>query len=125
MLELTPSQSHYVLQAFLRKGRVRLLEVRKTLKTREQEIRDLKERLKALEDFASPARRLVRRRPPRVRRRVSGRVRALRRLQGRYMGFVRRLKSAEKARVKAVREKQGLEEAIRLASSLVPKTKKA
>ena len=34
------------------------------------------------------------------------------------MGYVRRLKPAEKARVRAVREKQGMQAAIRLASSL-------
>ncbi|HMA17394.1 MAG TPA: hypothetical protein VKS03_03055, partial [Thermoanaerobaculia bacterium] len=49
---------------------------------------------------------------------ISPKVRALRRLQGKYMGYVRRLKPAEKARVRAVREKQGMEAAIRLASTL-------
>jgi hypothetical protein len=34
------------------------------------------------------------------------------------MGYVRRLKPAEKARVRAVREKEGMQAAIRLASSL-------
>ena len=57
---------------------------------------------------------------PARRRRVaiSPKVRALRRLQGKYMGYVRRLKPAEKARVRTVREKQGMQAAIRLASSL-------
>jgi hypothetical protein len=34
------------------------------------------------------------------------------------MGYVRRLKPADKARVRAVREKQDIEAAIRLAKSL-------
>ena len=34
------------------------------------------------------------------------------------MGYVRRLKPAEKARVREVREKQGMQAAIKLASSL-------
>jgi hypothetical protein len=38
------------------------------------------------------------------------------------MGFVRRLKATEKARVRAVREKQGMEAAIRLASSFAAKS---
>ena len=55
----------------------------------------------------------------RVRRiKMSPRVRALRKLQGKYMGYVRRLKAAEKARVRSVREKQGMASAIRLAKSL-------
>jgi hypothetical protein len=45
-------------------------------------------------------------------------VRALRRLQGKYMGYVRRLKVSEKARVRSVREKQGMVAAIKLAQSL-------
>jgi hypothetical protein len=43
---------------------------------------------------------------------------ALRRQQGRYMGLVRRLTEAEKARVRGLREKKGLPAAIRLALSL-------
>ena len=54
----------------------------------------------------------------RVKRRLSPKVRALRRQQGRYMGLVRRLKAGQKARVRAVREKKGLPAAIRLALSL-------
>jgi hypothetical protein len=38
------------------------------------------------------------------------------------MGYVRRLKPAEKARVRAVREKQGMPAAIQLASSLATKS---
>jgi hypothetical protein len=53
---------------------------------------------------------------------MSPKVRALRRLQGKYMGYVRRLKPAEKARVRSVREKQGMEIAIRLAQSLGAKS---
>ena len=39
------------------------------------------------------------------------------------MGYVRRLKAAEKARVRSVREKQGIGAAIRLAQSLAAKSK--
>ena len=54
----------------------------------------------------------------RIKRRLSPKVRALRRQQGQYMGLVRRLKAGQKARVRAVREKKGLPAAIRLALSL-------
>ncbi|MDQ2969522.1 MAG: hypothetical protein M3R34_00140 [Acidobacteriota bacterium] len=53
---------------------------------------------------------------------MSPKVRALRKLQGKYMGFVRGLKPAQKSRVRAVREKQGMAAAIALASSLRQKS---
>ncbi|HSS44076.1 MAG TPA: hypothetical protein VLO07_01950 [Thermoanaerobaculia bacterium] len=98
----------------------------KVLKGREQEIRSLRERLASLESLgkAGSTRRGPRRRrgARKARRRaMSSRVRALRRLQGRYMGYVRNLKAAEKARVRSVREKQGMGAAIKLASSLSKK----
>jgi hypothetical protein len=110
-------------------GKLRVAHIRKALKNREQEIRSLRERLAALEQFSpgASAARASRRptrparaaRKKRVRRiKMSPRVRALRKLQGKYMGYVRRLKPAEKARVRSIREKQGMEAAIRLAKSL-------
>jgi hypothetical protein len=41
--------------------------------------------------------------------------RAQLKLQGAYMGYMRQLKPAQKARVKAVKEKRGFEAAIRVA----------
>lgn len=131
-MKLTPSQSHYVLDVLMSQGRIRAGHVRSALKGREEEIRSLRERLAALEQLSagkSPAAR--RGRPRRAARRaarlagtrrrrapLSPKVRALRRLQGKYMGYVRRLKPAEKARVRSVREKQGMDAAIKLAQSL-------
>jgi len=138
-MKLSPDQSHYVLNLLMSQGKLRAAIIQKVLKSREQEIRSLRERLAALERLspAAPARArrrrvrlaraLVRRavvRKALVRRRIkmSPRVRALRQQQGKYMGFVRRLKLAEKARVRSVREKQGMEAAIRLAKSLGAKS---
>jgi hypothetical protein len=130
-MKFSPSQAHYALNVLISQGKLRVAHIRKALKNRESEIRSLRERLAALEHFspAAPARsgrkpgRPARAaRKPRVHRvRMSPRVRALRQLQGKYMGYVRRLKPAEKARVRSVREKQGIEEAIRLAKSLAAK----
>jgi len=125
-MKLTPNQSHYVLDSLLSQRRVRAAQVQKVLRGREQEIRSLRERLASLEGLgkASSARGGARRRrgssKPR-RRAMSSRVRALRRLQGKYMGYVRNLKAAEKARVRSLREKQGMGAAIKLASSLSSK----
>jgi hypothetical protein len=130
-MKLTPGQSHYVLTVLMAQRRVRPSHVRKALQGREQEIRNLRERLAALEQMSAGSARPARRRravrraarkPARRRARMSPKVRALRRLQGKYMGYVRRLKPAEKTRVRSVREKQGMEAAIRLAQSLSPKS---
>jgi hypothetical protein len=127
-MKLSPGQAHYALSVLMSQGKLRVAHIRKALKNREQEIRSLRERLAALEHFSpgAPARGARRRGRParaarktRVRRiKMSPRVRALRQLQGKYMGYVRRLKPAEKARVRSVREKQGMQAAIRLARSL-------
>jgi hypothetical protein len=128
-MKFSPSQAHYALDVLISQGKLKIGHIRKALKNREQEIRSLRERLAALEQFSPGAsasraprragRPAVAARKTRRRRiKMSPRVRALRQLQGKYMGYVRRLKPAEKARVRAVREKQGMEAAIRLARSL-------
>jgi len=121
-MKLDPRESHYVLQALIAKRKVALSHVREILREREREVVTLRQRLAELEQLGSravakavgEASRAV----GRVRRRLSPKVRALRRQQGQYMGLVRRLKAAEKARVRAVREKKGLPAAIRLALTL-------
>jgi hypothetical protein len=119
-MQLTADESHYVLATLLRKGKLRASVVRATLRGRREEIRELREWLAALEGpgagSAAPVRRVAVR-----RRRLSPRVRRLRRLQGRYMGLVRRLPAAKKAKVRAMREKRGMGPAIRLAASFAKK----
>ncbi len=126
-MKLSDSQAHYVLNALVSEGKVRAAQVRDVLKNRERAIRELRERLAALEKLApagasrtaGDARASRRSGKVRARRvRMSPRLRALRKLQGKYMGYVRRLKPAEKNRVRGVREKQGMDAAIRLAKSL-------
>jgi hypothetical protein len=128
-MRMTPSESQYVLQTLISQGRIRENQIRAVLNGRAKEIAELRERLAALEGMDGGGSRRGRRkgaanRGPVRRRRVaiSSKVRALRRLQGKYMGYVRRLKAAEKARVRTVREKQGMQAAIRLASSLAKKS---
>lgn len=129
MTKLTPHESHYVLSTLMSRGAVRRSQVEKALRGRQQEIRNLREQLASLESLsragrgrrqaANAGRRSAKpRRRPRARRPMSPKVRALRKLQGKYMGFVRSLRPAEKSRVRAVREKQGMAAAIALASSL-------
>lgn len=123
---MTPSEAQYALQRLISQGRIREAQVRAVLNGRSQEIAVLRQQLAALEGIDGRGSRRGARgksrgaRGPGRRRRVaiSPKVRALRRLQGKYMGYVRRLKPAEKAKVRAVREKQGMQAAIRLATSL-------
>ncbi|MEO8189740.1 MAG: hypothetical protein ABI682_05320 [Acidobacteriota bacterium] len=133
MTKLTPNQSHYVLNALLAQRAVRPAQIEKALRGRDQEIRNLREQLASLESLSEGSSGGRRRgRPPgkaaraegkpRARRAMSPKVRALRRLQGKYMGYVRGLKPAEKARVRSVREKQGMAAAIELATSLAAKS---
>ena len=115
-MNLNAHEAQYVLAALVRQKKLRMSQVRATLRAREHEIRELRERLAALEAGAAAA--AARGRRGARRRATTARVRALRKLQGRYMGFVRRLKAVEKAKVRAIREKQGLAPAIRAAASL-------
>lgn len=119
-MKLSAEQAQYVLDTLMAQGRVRWGQIQKVLKGRLEEIQKLRERLVSLERLVGRAAPAKRRRPARkrARRALSPKTRALRRLQGKYMGYVRNLKAAEKARVRAVREKQGIEAAIRLAASL-------
>ena len=122
-MRMTPAESHYVLQSLMSQGRVRQNQVKAVLNGRSKEIADLRERLASLEGLggrSQSGRRAAGSPRSTGKRRVaiSPKVRALRRLQGKYMGYVRRLKPAEKARVRTVREKQGMQAAIRLAASL-------
>jgi hypothetical protein len=127
-MKMTPDESYYVLQTLISQKRIRESQVRAVLNGRAKEIAELRQRLATLEGMKSGAarrggRRAGASRPARRRRvAISPKVRALRRLQGKYMGYVRRLKPAEKARVRAVREKQGMPAAIQLASSLATKS---
>jgi len=133
MTRLTPDQAQYVLSTLLAQRKLKQSQIDQALRNRDSEIRSLRERLASLEGMdgagSSAGRRGRRGRPrgasqasrPVRRRKMSPKVRALRRLQGKYMGFVRGLKPAEKARVRSVREKQGMGPAIQLASSLAGK----
>ena len=118
-MKISAEQAGYVLDTLVKQGRVKWNQVQKVIKG-QLEIKKLRERLSSLERLvgqSAPARRS--RRAGKVdRRKMSSKTRALRRLQGKYMGHVRNLKAAEKARVKALREKKGIVAAIKLAASL-------
>ncbi|HYX19460.1 MAG TPA: hypothetical protein VFA98_01285 [Thermoanaerobaculia bacterium] len=121
-MKLDARQAHYVLQALVERRKVAARHIQEVLRDREREIGALRRRLAALEAGGvramTQAAERVSPSAGRAQRRLSRKVRALRRLQGEYMGLVRRLKPAEKSRVRAVREKKGLAAAIRTARSM-------
>ena len=121
-MKLDPREAHYVIQTLIARRRIAERHIREILNDREKEIAALRRRLGELERLGSRATASATAKAAltavRVRRRLSPKVRALRRQQGQYMGLVRRLKASEKARVRALREKKGLPAAIRLAHSL-------
>ena len=55
---------------------------------------------------------------PKRKLKLTAKRRADLKLQGQYMGYVRRLKPRQKAQVKAVREKKGMRAAIAVARRL-------
>jgi hypothetical protein len=121
-MKLDAREAHYVLETLIARRRIAERHVREILNAREKEIAALRRRLEELERLgtrgAAAATTKAARTARRVRRKLSPKIRALRRQQGQYMGLVRRLKASEKARVRALREKKGLPAAIRMALSL-------
>jgi hypothetical protein len=59
--------------------------------------------------------------PPKRTLRITPKRRAQLKLQGAYLGYMRQLKPAQKAAVKAVREKRGFEAAISVAKLTLSK----
>ena len=118
-MKISAEQARSVLDTLVKQGRVKWAHVQEVVKG-QLEIKRLRDRLSALENLVGkPTRsRGGRRARKAARRKMSSKTRALRRLQGKYMGHVRNLKAADKARVRAVREKQGIGPAIKLAASL-------
>jgi hypothetical protein len=110
----------HALHVLIADGKIAAKDVTNALRRRESMIADLRQRLSALENGLATgmadARKAVTRRARRTpRRRVSAARRAAMKLHGRYLGTVRPLSKAARAKVKAVREKSGVHAAIKAA----------
>jgi len=98
--------------------------VRRSLRSIERAFADIESTLKSLAKRVKHAERSAGRRRgggaagPRRAVTLTPKRRAQLKLQGAYMGYMRQLKPAQKARVKSVKERRGFEAAIRLAKSL-------
>jgi hypothetical protein len=125
-LRLTAQHAAYALQMLIQDGKVAAADVQRALRRREVMIRDLRERLEALEASAAPVarrlvangRRQVRAAAPRARKAITRAQRIARQAQGRYLAAVRRLSKDARLKVREIRQKSGVEAAIRAAKRM-------
>ncbi len=122
-LNITADRAAQVLHILIAEGKLTAKHVSDALKRREELIHDLRERLAALEQGAVSAveragRRVARTVTRTAKRRMSPARSAALKLHGRYLGHIRTLPKASKAKVKAIREKSGVHAAINAAKKL-------
>jgi hypothetical protein len=132
-LALSAERAQQALAVLVHEGKLRAGEVMKALQRRDRLIKALKASLTALETGVGiVGKRLfadrVRRRPGRAQTmkpkatrrkpRISAATRAKYRLQGKYLSVLRPLSKAQRARVKAVRAKSGVQAAIAAARKI-------
>src|SRR5258708_3975724 len=119
----TAEEARYALDSLIARRKIRPVDVEKALGERPKEIQKLRQRLAELESVGGAGRprrttTAKRSKAKRSKRKLSAQARSRLRLQGKYMGYVRRLTAAQKAAVRKVREEKGWQKAIRMAEGL-------
>lgn len=120
-LKVSQEQATRALHVLVSEGKIAAREVYGALKRRENLIRQLRERLAALEkDGPFPMKTAALKRAGRkaarnAKRRVSAARRAAMKAQGRYLGAIRGLSKQARVKIKAIREKSGVTAAIAAA----------
>jgi hypothetical protein len=122
-LTITPELAVNALRVLIAEGKIAAADVTAALKRREQLIRDLRQRLLTLERGAMSAVRMAGKRVPhrtvrRPKRKFTAARRAALKLHGRYLGHIRTLPKAARLRIKAIRERSGVQAAIGVARKL-------
>jgi ParB-like chromosome segregation protein Spo0J len=130
-LVLSGEQARQAFALLVDEGKLSVSEVRKALQRRDRLIRDLRAKLAALETGADKVGRQLRgsllmprkargakRKVVRRKLKLSAATRKLYQQQGRYMAAVRQLPKADRAEVKAIREKSGVRAAIAAAKRM-------
>lgn len=126
---LSPDRAAQALSVLLHEGKLKLKDVTKALDRREKRIRELRERLASLGEEVSGAASGIARRGRRKAvarsrkvakkpRRISKAQRAARQAQGRYLGAIRPLSVAGRAKVRAIRQTSGVRAAIAAAKRM-------
>ena len=122
-LKFTAEHAAHALHILVADGKLAAKDVAHALKRRKAMIRELRDKLAALEhgvasSIADARKAVTRRVGKKPRRRVSAARRAAMKLHGKYLGTVRPLSKAHRAKVKAIREKKGVRAAIAAARRL-------
>ena len=120
-LKFTPEYAARALHILIADGKIAASDVAAALKRREKTIRELKDRLAALEgSVVAKVRGATRKAKKEGRRklRLSATRRAALKAHGKYLGAVRMLSKGSRAKVKAIREKKGVRAAIAAAKKM-------
>ena len=125
---ISAEEARQALHVLVAEGRIASREVVKALARREKLVRELRQRLSSLgEDVASAVSRALPTASDRKEfRKSAGKAitaaqRAARRAQGQYLGAIRRLSKASRAKVKAIRKSSGVRAAIAAARKMAEK----
>jgi hypothetical protein len=130
-LALSGEHARQALAVLIQEGKLAASEVKKALQRRDRLVRALRASLAALEagvvgvgrrvlkdgPFAMAEKRKTAKRAARKKPRISAATRKMYQQQGRYMAAVRQLPKADRAKIKAIREKSGVRAAIAAAKS--------
>ncbi|HTO89432.1 MAG TPA: hypothetical protein VMR54_18075 [Thermoanaerobaculia bacterium] len=129
--KITAEQARQALLILVADGRIAAREVFRALARRENLVRELRQRLATLgaEGSAAVARATKRSLSPGTRRAIrrgagqaiTAAQRAARQAQGRYLGAIRQLSKASKAKVREIRKSSGVKAAIVAAKKLAAK----
>jgi hypothetical protein len=118
-MTIQPKHAAHALHTLIAEGKLTAKDITNALKRREKLITALRHRLAALESGAILATKNAGKNVVGgTRRRLTAARRAALKLQGQYLGTVRPLSKAAKAKIKAIREKKGFRAAIAEAKRL-------
>jgi hypothetical protein len=121
LVKFTADRAAHALNILIADGKIAARDVTNALKRREQLIRDLRQRLAALGAASAGERRgktVVRDVTRKSKRRMSVARRAALKLHGQYLGNIRTLPKAAKAKIKAIRGEMGVHAAIDAARKM-------
>ena len=122
-LKLSAHHASVALQMLIEEGKIAAADVARALQRRENLIREMRQRLAALESISAPAarkiaaasRRAVRKAAPRARKAITRAQRVARQAQGRYLAAIRSLSKDARAKIQQIRKESGVDAAIRAA----------
>ena len=124
-LSITAEHAAHAIHILIAEGKLAAKDVTRALKRRKAMIRELRERLAALESGVASrvvqTRKAVPRKAGRKKPKLSAATRAKYRQQGRYLAAIRRLSKQDRARIKSIRTKAGAGAAINAAGEVARK----